>query len=99
MDKVKESKIMNFISFIKEGYEYENFTHSDMEFVKDLYNDGMTDVNDIARECEGVFSNNCTGDECVDMVKQILHSIKKSEPKKKNICISCDDCDCECCRK
>jgi hypothetical protein len=111
MDKKKKNKshIMRFETFINDNYSFENFTMSDMEFVKDLYDEGMTDINDIARECDGVFNNNCTGDECVDMVKQILHSLRKSgsiDKKKENICDSCNDfdcencegCDCDCCK-
>lgn len=106
--KKNESHIMRFETFVNEHYEYEDFTMSDMEFVKDLYDEGMTDPIEIARECEGVFNNNCTGDECVATVKQILHSLRQSgsiDKKKKSICSSCNDfdcencegCDCECC--
>ena len=35
-----------------ENYEYENFTYSDMEFAKELYEEGMTDPKDIAREMD-----------------------------------------------
>ncbi len=100
MNMKNESRIMSFGTFVNENYEYENFTMSDMEYVKDLYDEGMTDVNDIARECEGVFNNNCTGDECVAMVNQILNSLRKNgsiDKKEKNICSSCDDFDCENC--
>ena len=35
-----------------DDYEYEDFTYSDMEFAKELYEDGMTDPADIAREMD-----------------------------------------------
>ncbi len=42
----------NLKTFEAYDYEYENFTHSDMEYVKDLYSEGMTDPKDIAREMD-----------------------------------------------
>lgn len=64
--KVKESIVMDFISFT-ESYEFEDFTLADMEFVKDLYNDGLTDIEQISIE----------SDLDIDTVKQIVSVLKK----------------------
>lgn len=80
-----------------------------MEFVKDLYDEGMVNPIEIAIECDGIFNNNCTGDDCVLMVNKLLYSLRKSgsiDKKKETICNSCNDfdcencegCDCECCK-
>lgn len=49
-------------------YTYEDFTHNDMEMVKELYNDGMEDAKDIAREM----------DLSVETIIQIISSLRKS---------------------
>lgn len=51
-----------------ESYTFEDFTHSDMEDVKDLLEEGLT-AEEIAVELD--FS--------LDKVKQIIHSIKKNQ--------------------
>ena len=51
-----------------ENYTYEDFTMSDMEDVKELWNDGLTDTAQIAIEI----------DKTEDTVKQIIFSLKKS---------------------
>lgn len=47
-------------------YTYENFTHNDMEMVKELWEDGMEDIKQIAKEMDMEES----------MVKQILTALK-----------------------
>lgn len=54
-----------------ENYEYENFTYSDMQFAKELYEDGMTDPKDIAREMDWKDMSEAT-------VKQMIYTMKKS---------------------
>lgn len=54
-----------------ENYEYENFTHSDMEFAKELYEEGMTNPRDIAREMDWKDMDEST-------VKQMIETMKKS---------------------
>ena len=76
--KKNESRIMNFNSFVNESRGHDEFTMSDMEFVKDLYDEGMTDIKDIARECEGILSNRSVGTDCEDTVKDILFALKRS---------------------
>lgn len=51
-----------------ENYTYENFTHNDMEMVKELYNDGMENTKDIAREM----------DLSEETIIQIISSLRKS---------------------
>lgn len=51
-----------------ESYTFEDFTHSDMEDVKDLLEEGLT-AEEIANEL----------DFDVNKVKQIISSIRKSE--------------------
>ena len=65
-EKVEE-RIMNFSSFVKENYTFEDFTLSDMEFVKELYEDGLTDVKQISIET----------DLSEQTVMQILNTLKK----------------------
>jgi hypothetical protein len=69
--KKNESRIMNFDSFVNENilnfYTFEDFTHSDMEMVKELYLDGMTDVKQISIET----------DLSVATVEQIIQSLKR----------------------
>ena len=54
-----------------EAYGYENFTHSDMEFAKELYEEGMTDPKDIAREMDWKDMDEAT-------VIQMIETMKKS---------------------
>jgi hypothetical protein len=54
-----------------ENYEYENFTLSDMEFAKELYEEGMTDPKDIAREMDWKDMDEAT-------VTQMIYTMKKS---------------------
>ena len=69
--KVKESRIMNFESFVNESrYSSENFTLADMEFVQELYEEGMTNPRDIAREMD-------YKDMSVETVEQIIYTLKK----------------------
>lgn len=35
-----------------ENYEYEDFTYNDMEYLKDLWNDGFRDPEEIAAEMD-----------------------------------------------
>lgn len=59
------SKILRFDEMY--DYEYEDFSMSDMDFVKELWEEGMTDVGQIAIECD--FSKST--------VRQILHTLSK----------------------
>lgn len=69
--KVKEGRIMNFQSFVNESrYSSENFTLADMEFVQELYEEGMTNPRDIAREMD-------YKDMSVETVDQIIYTLKK----------------------
>lgn len=54
-----------------EKYEFEDFTAVDMDLVKDLYEDGMTDPKEIHRELD-------FRDLSIDQVEQIIYSLKKS---------------------
>jgi hypothetical protein len=69
--KKNESRIMNFDSFVNENilnfYTFEDFTHSDMEMVKELYLDGMTDSKQISIET----------DLSVATVEQIIQTLKR----------------------
>lgn len=62
-----EERIMKFDSFVKENYTFEDFTLSDMEMVKDLYEEGLKDTKQIAIET----------DLSVETVKQILFTLRK----------------------
>ena len=62
-----EERIMRFDSFIKENYTFEDFTLSDMEMVKELYEEGLVDIKQIAIET----------DLSEETVKQILHTLRK----------------------
>lgn len=62
-----EEKIMRFESFVKENYTFEDFTLSDMEMVKELYEEGLVDIKQIAIET----------DLSEETVKQILHTLRK----------------------
>ena len=104
--KVKESHVMNFGSFVNEHYEFEDFTMSDMEFVEELWNDGMTDIGQLAIE----------SDLDKETVKQIIYTLKKRGDIKDvnesevfdehdgdhsgcgcDICNCVGECHCECC--
>ena len=50
-EKVEE-RIMNFSSFVKENYTFEDFTLSDMEYVKELYEEGLTDIKQLSIEAD-----------------------------------------------
>lgn len=50
-EKVEE-KILNFASFVKENYTFEDFTLSDMEYVKELYEEGLTDIKQLSIEAD-----------------------------------------------
>jgi hypothetical protein len=65
-----DEKKSNNMKYLKtfESYNFEDFTHSDMEDVKDLLEEGLT-AEEIANEL----------DFDVNKVKQIISSIRKSE--------------------
>ncbi len=65
-EKVEE-RIMSFNSFVRENYTFEDFTLSDMEFVKELYEEGLTDVEQLSIET----------DLSVETIKQILYTLRK----------------------
>lgn len=67
--KVKEG-IKSFQSFNESRYSYENFTMADMQFVQELYEEGMTDPGDIAREMDWK-------DMSKETVEQIIYTLKK----------------------
>ncbi len=50
-----------------EGYTFEDFTLDDMEYVKELYLDGLTDINQLSNEC----------DIDIEVVKQIISVLKE----------------------
>lgn len=50
-----------------EMYEYEDFTMSDMEIVKELWNDGMTEIGQLALECDLTKAT----------IRQILYTLSK----------------------
>jgi DNA-binding MarR family transcriptional regulator len=50
-----------------DSYEYENFTHSDMEYIMELYEEGITDEKELSRE----------SDLSIETVKQILYTLRK----------------------
>lgn len=52
-----------------DDYGYENFTYDDLEFAKDLYQDGMTNPADIAREMDHKDMTEST-------VKQMIAALK-----------------------
>lgn len=64
---MKQKKIMRFSKFVKEGYTFEDFTMDDMEFVKELYQDGMTDIKQLSIE----------SDLTEETVKQIIYTLRK----------------------
>lgn len=51
-NKVKESKIMDFKSFNESNYTFEDFTENDIEMVKELYEEGLTDPNQLSIEMD-----------------------------------------------
>lgn len=65
-EKVEE-KILSFRDFVKEGYTFEDFTLDDMEMVKELYEEEMTDVGQLSIEL----------DLSEETVKQILYTLRK----------------------
>ncbi len=65
-EKVEE-RIMTFNSFVKENYTFEDFTLSDMEYVKELYEEGLTDVSQLSIET----------DLSEEVIKQILYTLRK----------------------
>ncbi len=100
MSKKVKSNIMDFSSFVNENYTFEDFTAGDMEDVKDLYNDGITDAKEISRE---------TG-LSIDVVTQILSTLTKKNESEVfgeheeeqtdcdcDICNSVGECNCDCC--
>ena len=62
----ENESIMRFEEF-NEQYEFEDFTLSDMEFVKELYEEGITDIGQLALE----------SDLSKETVKQIIYTLKK----------------------
>lgn len=52
-----------------ENYDYEDFTYNDMEYLKDLWNDGFRDPEEIAVEMENFD---------VETIKQMIYTMKKS---------------------
>lgn len=103
--KKNESRIMGFESFVNEHYEYEDFTMNDMEFVKELWEDGMTDIGQLAIESD---LDKAT-------VTQIIYTLKKRGDIKDvnesevfdeheehlgcgcDICNCTGECNCGCC--
>lgn len=65
-EKVEE-RIMTFNSFVRENYTFEDFTLSDMEYVKELYEEGLTDVSQLSIET----------DLSEEVIKQILYTLRK----------------------
>lgn len=65
-EKVEE-KILSFIQFVKENYTFEDFTLDDMEFVKELYQEGLTDTKQLSIET----------DLSEETIKQILYTLRK----------------------
>lgn len=65
--KVKESRIMNFESFNESKYTFEDFTTNDMEMVKELYEEGLTDSKQLSIEM----------DLPVETIIQILDTLKR----------------------
>ena len=59
--------ILKYRQFINERYEFEDFTMNDMEMVKELYQDGMEDPNQISLEM----------DLPVETINQILYTLRK----------------------
>ena len=62
----ENESIMKFKEF-NEKYEFEDFSLSDMEFVKELYEEGITDIGQLAIE----------SDLSKETVKQIISTLKK----------------------
>jgi hypothetical protein len=59
--------LKRFRENISEKYEFEDFTMNDMEMVKELYEDGLEDPNQISIEM----------DLPLDIVNQILYTLRK----------------------
>jgi hypothetical protein len=58
---------MKYLKKFREKYEFEDFTMNDMEMVKELYEDGLEDPNQISIEM----------DLPLDIVNQILYTLRK----------------------
>ena len=58
---------MKHLKSLREKYEYEDFTHNDMEMVKELYEEGMKSAHEIAKEM----------DLSVDTIEQIIWTLRK----------------------
>lgn len=65
-EKVEE-RIMSFSSFVRENYTFEDFTLSDMEMVKELYEEGLQDTKQLSIEM----------DLSEETIKQILFTLRK----------------------
>lgn len=59
--------ILKYNSFVKEKYEFEDFTMDDMEMVKELYEEGMEDPKQISIEM----------DLSIETINQILYTLRK----------------------
>lgn len=104
-NKVKESRIMNFESFVNESYEFEDFTTSDMEFVKELWQEGITDIGQLAIESD---LDKSTVTQIVDTLKKRgdITDVNESENYDDHeehsgcgcdICNCIGECNCGCC--
>jgi predicted transcriptional regulator len=58
---------MKHLKSFNEKYEFEDFTHNDMEMVKELYEEGMMSAHELSREM----------DLSVDTIEQILWTLRK----------------------
>ncbi len=65
-EKVEE-RIMKFDTFVKENYTFEDFTLNDIEYVKELYEEGLTDIKQLSVEA----------DLSEETIKQILYTLRK----------------------
>lgn len=62
----ENESVMRFEEF-NEKYEFEDFTLNDMEFIKELYEEGITDIGQLAIE----------SDLSKETVKKIISTLKK----------------------
>ena len=62
-----EERIMKFDSFVRENYTFEDFTLNDIEYVKELYEEGLTDIKQLSVEA----------DLSEETIKQILYTLRK----------------------
>jgi hypothetical protein len=76
--KVKnESRIMNFKTFVNESYTFEDFSTADMEYIKDLWNDGASEMwNDNEDDAINFLSRE--SDIHPETVEQIVRTMLKS---------------------